>query len=161
MLIYNRICNYVFHRHYNILLQSLYQYISVGAVGAVDNENATSYLIAVTVVIVTYVFFKLSKVLVLFSQPPPVPLKSLPLRPALSIQFKPDEIAFTATQRDTHSGSIATCTSNDSCDDTDSTIEGIGPRRSLQNYPDGFLLTFLIPSLPYYRPPKLKCFFII
>jgi len=128
MLIYNRICNYVFHRHYNSLLQSLYQYISVGVV---DNENATSYLIAVTVVIFTYVFFKLSKVLVLFSRPPPVPLKSLPLRPALSIQFKPDEIAFTANQRDNHtiaphSGSIATCTSNDSCDDTDSTIEGIG-----------------------------------
>jgi hypothetical protein len=54
-----------------------------------DIPNADSYLIAAIVVLLSLIFFQLRA----FSRPPPVPLKKLPKRPAISILFKPDDIS--------------------------------------------------------------------
>lgn len=52
------------------------------------------YLLLAVAGLTLLVFFQLA----VFSRPPPVPLKSLPRRPALSILFKPDDISATTTR---------------------------------------------------------------
>ena len=146
--IYNRIYEYFSHRHYSSIPQSLHQYTSSLIV---DNANAKPYFIAATVVIITYALVKLSRVFVLFSRPPPVPLKSLPLRPALSIQFKPDDGVPTTNQIDTHtiastSSSMASRTSNTNGDDTDTINDGIGASSSKPSEPPPSRFTFDLPD---------------
>lgn len=54
-----------------------------------DVPNADTYLLASIGVLIFVAVFQLR----IFSRPPPVPLKRLPRRPALSILFKPDDIS--------------------------------------------------------------------
>lgn len=58
-----------------------------------DVQNAEFYLLLVAGILTVLAFVQLR----VFSRPPPVPLKHLPRRPALSILFKPDEIVATST----------------------------------------------------------------
>jgi hypothetical protein len=53
-----------------------------------DVENADMYLLGMIVFLIVLAFIQLRA----FARPPPVPLKRLPRRPALSILFKPDDI---------------------------------------------------------------------
>lgn len=55
--------------------------------------NADNYLVAAIVVLLSLIFVQLRA----FSRPPPVPLKKLPKRPAISILFKPDDISSNST----------------------------------------------------------------
>ena len=64
-----------------------------------DVPNADSYLLVAIALLMALSIFQLR----IFSRPPPVPLKKLPRRPALSILFKPDDGATSNTQADTHS----------------------------------------------------------
>merc|ERR1711966_442388 len=87
--------------------------------------------------VLAYGMWKLSWNLLLFSRPPPVPSKLLPLRPSVSVQFKPDDAAFKTNNTDTHTittssslGSIATShTSNDIDNDIGSIIDDGIPAR--------------------------------
>ncbi|GAX28047.1 hypothetical protein FisN_2Hh135 [Fistulifera solaris] len=54
-----------------------------------DIPHADSYLMAAIVVLLSLIFVQLRA----FSRPPPVPLKKLPKRPAISILFQPDDIS--------------------------------------------------------------------
>jgi len=106
MDISDRMYDHFFRRQYHYLPQSLRFYPSL----ALDNVDSASWLIVTAIILVSFVFVKYR---VLFSRPPPVPLKSLPLRPALSIRFKPDDDAPSINQSDTHtiashSGSMTT-----------------------------------------------------
>mmetsp|Transcript_10567 Transcript_10567/g.30930 ORF Transcript_10567/g.30930 Transcript_10567/m.30930 type:complete len:2039 (-) Transcript_10567:1916-8032(-) len=91
--------------------------------------DVTSSLVIIAVFVVSFIFLKYR---VLFSRPPPVPRKSLPLRPALCIQFKPDdEISATnETEKQTtasKSGStIVTHASFDSVGDDTASYTSIG-----------------------------------
>lgn len=96
----------MFDHLYQFLPQTFSRYASF----VVENNNATSWLVVMVAFLVSFVFLKYK---VLFSRPPPVPLKSLPLRPALSIRFKPDDDVPSINQSDahtvaSHSGSMAT-----------------------------------------------------
>lgn len=53
------------------------------------SDHAQAYAITAVALLVGLVIVQFR----MFSRPPPVPLKRLPLRPALSIQFKPDDVA--------------------------------------------------------------------
>ncbi len=77
------------------LPQSSHRYASY----ALDSNDAASWLILAVVLLITFLFVKYR---VLFSRPPPVPLKSLPVRPALSILFKPDDNVPSVNQSDAH-----------------------------------------------------------
>jgi hypothetical protein len=63
-----------------------------------DVPNADTYLLMTIGFLVVVSIFQLR----IFSRPPPVPLKRLPRRPALSILFKPDD-EVTAAQNETQS----------------------------------------------------------
>jgi len=87
-------------------LKSLHHYASL----VNKNVDAKSWLVIAAILLISLVFVKYR---ILFSRPPPVPQKSLPARPALSIRFKPDDDVPPINQSDTHttvshSGSIAT-----------------------------------------------------
>lgn len=64
-----------------------------------DVRNADTYLVAAIALLIALSIFQLR----IFSRPPPVPLKKLPRRPALSILFKPDDGATSNNQTDTQS----------------------------------------------------------
>ncbi len=88
------------------LPQSLHRYASF----ILDNNDAASWLALAIIILVGFLFVRYR---VLFSRPPPVPKKSLPVRPALSILFKPDDNVPSVSQTDahtifSHSGSLAT-----------------------------------------------------
>ena len=57
-----------------------------------DLNQADSYLLAACAVLTVTIFIQLRA----FARPPPVPLKRLPRRPAISILFKPDDITSTS-----------------------------------------------------------------
>ena len=58
--------------------------------------DPTSSMVLAIAILFGLVSVLLYQIKLLFSRPPPVPLKRLPPRPALSIQFKPDDIASAA-----------------------------------------------------------------
>ncbi len=64
-----------------------------------DVPNADSYLLVTIASLIFLSIFQLR----IFSRPPPVPLKKLPRRPALSILFKPDDGVIATTQPETNS----------------------------------------------------------
>jgi hypothetical protein len=58
-----------------------------------ETVDPTPYLAVAAALVIGLVLIILRQVKALFSRPPPVPKKRLPMRPALSIQFKPDDIS--------------------------------------------------------------------
>ena len=103
-----------------------------------ENDHGSSLFVVAASFVLAYGMWKLSWNLLLFSRPPPVPSKLLPLRPSVSVQFKPDDAAFKTNNNDTHTittssslGSIATShTSNDiDNDDIGSIIDDGIPRK--------------------------------
>ena len=54
-----------------------------------DVEQADTYLLTLIALLTILAFVQLKA----FARPPPVPLKKLPIRPALSILFHPDDIS--------------------------------------------------------------------
>ena len=55
--------------------------------------DPTMYLVLAAAILLGLVLVVIRQIKALFSRPPPVPTKRLPMRPALSIQFKPDDIS--------------------------------------------------------------------
>jgi hypothetical protein len=66
--------------------------------------NSDTWLVTACVVLTATIFIQLRA----FARPPPVPLKRLPRRPALSILFKPDDITSTTTTTATPGANGAT-----------------------------------------------------
>ena len=58
--------------------------------------DPTAYMVVVIAMVVGLVLVLVTQIKALFCGPPPVPLKRLPLRPALSIQFKHDDTSSSA-----------------------------------------------------------------
>jgi len=107
---------------YHYLPRTLHRYESF----LVSSVDAASCLILVVILLISFVFVKYR---VLFSRPPPVPLKSLPSRPAISICFKPDDDVPSINQSDAHTiashpGSIATHKSSFSIGDETESSNG-------------------------------------
>ena len=124
------------------LPESLHGYTSL----TLDNLDVTSCLIAAVIFLVSFLFLKYQ---VLFSRPPPVPLKSLPLRPALSIRFKPDDDVPSINQNETRttaslSGSIGSFISH--LDDGDNMDDSSHGSASVGGKPNFFT------SLPFDLP---------
>ena len=65
----------------------------ISLLGLRDFQYADLYLLVAVGVLTILTFVQLK----IFSRPPPVPLKNLPRRPAVSILFKPDDITSTKT----------------------------------------------------------------
>ena len=137
------------------LPQSLHRYASF----ALDNTDAASWLIVAVILLVSYLFVKYR---VLFSRPPPVPLKSLPLRPALSIRFKPDDDVPSINQSDahtiaSHSGSMATHMSIlGTGDETDSSSHGSASVSGMGGQPKPEFFSSLPFDLPDSFAPLLS-----
>ena len=73
-----------------------------------DVVDADLYLILTIIALITLAFIQLKA----FSRPPPVPLKRLPRRPALSILFKPDDISSLSASKVGSTGSQSSAKAN-------------------------------------------------
>lgn len=82
-------------------------------------EHADYYLLVNLGLLVLIAIFQLK----MFARPPPVPLKKLPQRPALSILFKPDDITSISTLTDSHSVSSGTSRLNSNFSRTSSSFD--------------------------------------